>query len=229
MSKLGLFLTLFGVFALAACTPKNSITSDDTSTTTSDSTSESSSDTTSDTTGDTTSEPPTYENSYSVSFDDVQEIGGGTGIDKHKDTFVALFNKESTILEEIDCQNVYIQNIGLADGTSKNKLTLGSRSSEGTLTFTFFEKIIGFEIACRSYFKSYSYGGNTYFNNDSDCVLEVEASSYQNSYPLPSATEAESEIQTCEFALENPTTILTINNVGDDYNRVFIESITLFY
>lgn len=88
---------LFGVFALAACAPKNSITSEDTSTTTSDSTSEPSGDTTSDTTGGTTSEPPTYENSYFVSFDDVQEINGGVGIDKHKDTFVALFNKESAI------------------------------------------------------------------------------------------------------------------------------------
>lgn len=174
------------------------------------------------------SDVPSINETVTIYLDDIQEISGGSKVADHKQTFIKLFNDaRPDLLNDINCEGVYVQSIQMKDSTTKNKLTIGTGSGTGYLDLNFNVEVKEINIHCRSYFKFFSYGDTSGASIDYNCVLKFDADTYSTTLQLPSVDGEESEIQVLNETLPTPTNLITLSNVGGGKNRVFIESISI--
>lgn len=235
-------LVLLSAFALVACgTPANQSSSinndstsvEDTSSSADDSSNEESSN--SQGTSTSTSESSSSSSSSSGSSTTLPDgtlkktvtfyNGGFTGaLDQanKRDAFVTWFNNGDNTLRSIDCDG-YVQINGI-DDDNNTTMILGSRNSEGKLTFNFNYPIYSVKAVVQPYTKYISYN-NTY-NNDKGAKLYIDTTEYDLS--LDASYSGPTENKTFEKVLTGTPSKFSIAN-KEENQRVFVHSLEIVY
>lgn len=236
-------LVLLSAFALVACgTPANQSSSingdstsiEDTSSSTDDSSSEESSN--SQGTSTSTSESSSSSSSSSGSSTTLPDgtlkktvtfyNGGFTSSSLNQSasqaSFVTWFNNGDDTLRSIDYDG-YVQINGI-DDDNNTTMILGSRNSEGKLTFNFNYPIYSVKAVVQPYTKYISYN-NTY-NNDKGAKFYIDTTEYDLS--LDASYSGPTENKTFEKVLTGTPSKFSIAN-KEENQRVFVHSLEIVY
>lgn len=221
------FIAILSILSLAGCQNdkgSTTITGSDTQ-----SSQTSSSQETSSTTSDSTTEiiPST---TVEIMFNNIDTIKGGSDLNDQGqiEPFTKLFNDaHPDLLESYESTKVFVQELDADDGTSSNHLTIGSGSSEGTITLNFLKDIKEINIKARAYYNYVQYDGS--WHNDTTCSLNIVFGNLNETMVLEDATSSITPIASQNFVFEETAKSITLSNIGSDHNRVLIESLSLTF
>ena len=137
-------------------------------------------------------------------------------------SFVEWFNNGDNTLSSIGYDG-YVQINGI-DDDNNTTMILGSRNSEGKLTFNFNYPVYSVKAVVQPYTKYIAYT-NTY-NNDKEAKFYINTTEYDLS--LDASYSGPTENKTFEKVLENSANTFSIAN-KDANQRVFVHSLEITY